>query len=99
LPNGFLFINQGHELTKTKGKDPNEFEPDSQMKALNDIPINSYDEKKSMNITFTGSSPPVISNAPYVYTFFNLGKTFTETRFAQSMTIQQDETSASYSQT
>ena len=69
------------------------------MKALNDIPIHSYDLEKSMNITYTESSPPVISNVPYVYTFFNLGKTFTETRFAQSMTIQQEETSASYSQT
>lgn len=95
MPNGFLYINQGHEISESESA-TGEMEPDSQMKALNDIPINSYDEEQKMNIKYTESNPPVISNVPYVYTFFNLGKTFTETRFAQSMTIQQDETRATY---
>jgi hypothetical protein len=75
---------------------------------LNDIPINSFEEWTKWEIQHDQSAPPVIASGvlhdkteepvpgPFMYAAFDLGKIFTETRFAQSMTIQQNETTGSY---
>ena len=75
-PNGFLYVNHGAvqanrtDMIGTRNKEG--------LKALNDVPINSFAEIHQWNLKFDTSEPPIITSSPVMQTSFKLGSIFTQ---------------------